>query len=259
MNRDREDHQRRIVEQFTRQAVPFAQMPAHSQEEANRLVLATIGVTPQDTVLDVACGPGLTSCALAAVARHVTGIDLTPAMIDEAQRQQHSKGLTNLAWRVGDVQALPFDDAAFSLIFTRYSFHHLLAPQAVLAEMVRVCTPGGKVAVVDVFTTTVEQAQAFDRVEQLRDPSHTHALLLEELSGLFGAAGLQNVRTAFYKLEVALEELLEASGTPPSNREQIRQIFEEDLEHHRLGVDTQRKDGILGFSFPIVVLVGSKA
>jgi ubiquinone/menaquinone biosynthesis C-methylase UbiE len=58
---------------------------------------------------------------------------------------------------------LPFRDAAFSLVVTRYSFHHFLDPQAVLAEMVRVCAPGGRVAVIDVFTSTPEEAEAYNR------------------------------------------------------------------------------------------------
>jgi ubiquinone/menaquinone biosynthesis C-methylase UbiE len=128
------DHQRLILEQFTKQAVPFSQMQNHSPE----LLLAASGVGPADTVLDVACGPGLMACAFAKVARHVTGIDLTPAMIEQAKVMQQADRLTNLTWHIGDVQPLPFADALFSLVFTRYSFHHFLDPRAVLAEMVRV-------------------------------------------------------------------------------------------------------------------------
>jgi len=50
------------------------------------------------------------------------------------------------SWRIGDVVPLPFAGAAFSLVFTRYSCHHFQGPKAVLAEMVRGCVPGGRVA-----------------------------------------------------------------------------------------------------------------
>ena len=85
------EQRRLILDQFTRQAVPFAQMPAHSNDEANRLLIDMARVGPEDAVLDVACGPGLVACPLAEVARHVTGIDLTPAMIEQAQAKQRSK------------------------------------------------------------------------------------------------------------------------------------------------------------------------
>jgi ubiquinone/menaquinone biosynthesis C-methylase UbiE len=186
-----DEHQRLILEQFTRQAVPFSQMQNHSPE----VLLAASGAGPEDTVLDVACGPGLMACAFARVARHVTGIDLTPAMIEQAKVMQQADALTNLTWHVGDVQRLPFADASFSLVFTRYSFHHLLDPKAVLAEMVRVCSNGGRIVVVDVFTSGPEQAQAYNRMEKLRDPSHVRALALEELTGLVTQAGMRDVRT----------------------------------------------------------------
>src|SRR5438128_9948769 len=195
MTNKADEHQRLILDQFTKQAVPFSQMQNHSPE----LLLAASRAGPEDTVLDVACGPGLMACAFAKVARHVTGIDLTPAMIEQAKAMQQSDGLTNLTWHVGDVQSLPFADASFSLVFTRYSFHHFLDPKAVLAEMVRVCTPGGRVVVVDVFMSNPDQAEAYNRLEKLRDPSHVRALALDELTGLFSESGLRDVRTQFYK------------------------------------------------------------
>jgi 2-polyprenyl-3-methyl-5-hydroxy-6-metoxy-1,4-benzoquinol methylase len=86
-NREKE-HQRLIVDQFTKQVVPFSQMPDHSPE----LILTASEIGGTDTVLDVACGPGVLACAFAQVARHVTGIDLTPAMIEQARALQQSKG-----------------------------------------------------------------------------------------------------------------------------------------------------------------------
>jgi SAM-dependent methyltransferase len=257
---NQQDEQRRlIVEQFTKQAVPFSQMPHHNDEDTNRLVIETAGIGSDDMVLDVACGPGLITCAVAGVARHVTGIDITPAMIEEARKRQQSMGLTNMDWRVGDVLPLPFPKSSFSAVITRYSFHHFLEPESVLAEMVRVCQPSGRVAVVDVFMSTLEQSEAYNRMEKLRDPSHTRALLLAELTGMFHDAGLEEMRTAFYKLDVELGKLLTASCTKPDDAQAVRKIFEDDLGVDRLGVGANRRDGKIHFAFSIVVVVGRKA
>jgi ubiquinone/menaquinone biosynthesis C-methylase UbiE/8-oxo-dGTP pyrophosphatase MutT (NUDIX family) len=251
---DAEEHQRLIVDQFTKQAVPFSQMSDHSPE----LILAAAGVRPTDTVLDVACGPGAIACAFAQVAHHVTGIDLTPAMIERAKALQQSLDLANLTWRIGHVLPLPFPDAAFSLIFTRYSFHHFLDPKAVLSEMVRGCSPGGQVVVADVFTSSPEQAKAFNRMEKLRDPSHVRALSLDELTGLLIEAGLHNVRRQFYKHEFGLEAVLKGSFPNPGDADRVRQLFEADLGVDRLGLAAHRRYGDIYFSYPIVILVGDK-
>src|SRR6516162_4382706 len=114
-------------------------------------------------------------------------------MIEQARRRQQTRGLTNLTWVVGDAVPLPFPDPAFTVVVTRYSFHHFLEPKAVLTEIVRVCQPGGRVAVIDVFTSSAEQAEAYNRVEKLRDPSHVRALSLGELTGLCQGSGLRDV------------------------------------------------------------------
>jgi ubiquinone/menaquinone biosynthesis C-methylase UbiE len=253
------EQRRLILDQFTRQAVPFAQMPAHSNDEANRLLIDMTRIGPEDEVLDVACGPGLVACSLAEVAGHVTGIDLTPAMIEQAQTRQRSKGLTNLTWLVGDVVPLPFPDATFSVVVSRYSFHHFLDPRAVLAEMVRVCSPRGRVVVIDVFTSSPQQAEAYNRVEKLRDPSHVRALSLAELTGLCHDTGLQGLKPVYFKLEMELEVLLAASFPGPGDADRIRQTFADDVGVDRLGLGAARKDGAIHFAFPIVVLAGQKA
>jgi len=256
---DRAEEQRRLIlEQFTKQAVPFAEMPAHSHEESIRLVIDMATVGPEDDVLDVACGPGLVACPLAEVAHHVTGIDITPAMIEQAKTKQRSMGLTNVTWVIGDAVPLPFPDAAFSVVVTRYSFHHFLDPKAVLSEMVRVCRPGGRVVVIDVLTSSPEQAEAYNRVEKLRDPSHVRALSLEELAWLFHNAGLLDVKTAFYKLDVPLEELLARSFPNPGDADRIRQTFADDIGVDRLGVGAHRRGGAIHFAFPIVEIAGQK-
>ena len=134
----------------------------------------------------------------------------------------------------------------------------ILDPEAVLAEMVRVCRPGGRVAVIDVFTSSPEQAEAYNRVEKLRDPSHVRALPLEELTGLFHDAGLRDVQTGFYKVGVSLEELLARSFPSPGDADRIRRTFAEDIGVDRLGVGAHSRDGAIHFAFPIVVIAGLK-
>ncbi len=140
MNNGGKEHERVVVNQFTRQADSFrefAEMPGQPRD----MVLAATEIDPEDTVLDVACGPGVTTCDLAEVAGHATGIDVTPAINEQAKALQHRKSLTNVMWHVGAVPPLAFDEETFSLVFTRYSFQHFTDPLAVLNDMVRVRLP----------------------------------------------------------------------------------------------------------------------
>ena len=247
-----------IVEQFTAQAEPFARFAPHSDEDALRLVREAAAVGPGDVVLDVACGPGIVACDFAGHAEHVMGVDLTPGMIEQARALQASKGLANLDWRVADVADLPFDDASFSVVFSRYAFHHLLDPARVLAEMARVCRPGGRVVVVDVHARDPEQGAAYDRMEKLRDPSHVRAIGLDEFASLYAKAGLLPPAVRTYGLEVDADALLAATDTPAGPREQVRSLLQEDVGVDALGVDAREAGGSLRFTFPIAVLVGLK-
>ena len=55
-------------------------------------------------------------------------------MIERARQLQHDKGQSNLTWQVGDVLPLPYANDTFSLVVTRFTFHHFVDPQAVLGE-----------------------------------------------------------------------------------------------------------------------------
>src|ERR1041385_5274311 len=101
-------HNSRILDQFTRQAAPFAAAPAIRNQEALNRIVQWAGATPEDTVLDVACGPGLLASAFARVAKHATGIDMTPAMLEQARKAQQEQGLQNVSWLPGNVYSLPF-------------------------------------------------------------------------------------------------------------------------------------------------------
>ena len=244
-----------VVDQFTRQATPFANAAAMRDEEALRLLVEFSGATAADTVLDVACGPGLVVGAFAKVARHATGIDLTPAMIDKARAHAAALALTNVDWQVGNVAALPFADGAFSLVVSRFAFHHFVDPLRVIREMARVCAPGGRVVIADVAVSEdPKRAEAFNRMEKLRDPSHTRALTLTEWRRLFADAGLPAPRETYYDVRGELEGLLATSFPAPDDLPVILKMFADSLADDGLGMKTRRKDDKILLSYPVAIL-----
>ena len=246
-------HTRQIVDQFSRQAVYFAKLPGH--KEATELLLRMAGVTVTDDVLDVACGAGAVACAAARVARRVTGIDLTPAMIERATALQAEQGLANMVWHVGDVTRLPFPADEFDVVLTRYSLHHFLQPAEVLKEMARVCKPSGCIAVAD-LVLPLEKVATYDRMERLRDPSHVGILTEVELRELLTAVGLVDLRWAGYLFELELEALMQASFPRPGDASRVRELVEADIGVDKLGIGIHGLDGAVRIAYPIVVAAG---
>ena len=107
--------------------------------------------------------PGFSRARLPVWPGITTGIDLTPAMLEQARALQHQQGLENLTWQEGDVLPLPYADHSFSIVSTRFAVHHFLDPLAVLKEMRRVSRPGGRVVVAD-SAPAANKADAFNRM-----------------------------------------------------------------------------------------------
>jgi SAM-dependent methyltransferase len=247
-------HDSRILDQFTRQAVPFSTAAAIRNEEALNRIVQWAGAGPEDAVLDVACGPGLLVCAFARVAKHATGIDMTPAMLEQARKIQEEKGIRNVTWQPGNVYSLPFTPAQFSIVSSRFAFHHLEQPLNALKEMKRVCKPGGRVVVAD-MAPAPEKAAALNAAERLRDPSHVRALPPEELRDLFTHAGLPTPEMYSYRLEGELEDLLSRSFPNEGDADRFRTIFIDSIATDALDLNTHRKNEKVYYSFPVAILV----
>ena len=228
------DQNERILDQFTKQADSYAKLTATSRT-ASTPFLDAICPLETDRVLDVACGVGRLTIALAKLTHHVTGIDLTAAMIDQGRALQAETGVANVDWQVGDVLPLPFPDGAFSLVVSQAAFHHLVDPAAVLAEMARVCSRGGRVAVND-LSPDPKKADALNMAEKLRDPSHVRALPPAELRALGKRLGLVETAVATHSVPpIPLEAVLKTSFPNPGDLEKVRALFRADAQ---TGADT---------------------
>jgi len=253
------DHENRIRDQFTRQAIPFATAPAIS-DGAMLEAMAEFGqVGGDDAVLDVACGPGLLAAAFARRARFVTGIDLTPAMIERAKAHCAAQGLSNVTFDTGDVMHLPYADGAFTLVVSRFAFHHLEQPEAVLREMVRVCALKGKILLIDgVCSDDPAKAEAFNRVEKIRDPSHVSFRTLATLQAWIESAGLLPLGVRACPLKTELEAVLARSFPDPGGAERIRAAFAAAVEEDAFGVGLHRAGQALRYAYPAMALLAER-
>src|SRR5205814_8861444 len=100
-------------------------------------------------VRDVACGAAHAAAQVAPHVRQVVGLDLTRAILDLGDDRLRDAGITNVLLQEGSAAELPFLDASFDLVACRAALHHVPDPRVVVAEMARVCRPGGRVVAVD--------------------------------------------------------------------------------------------------------------
>lgn len=248
-------HHENVLDQFSRQAVPFSKAPPMRDERVLDAIVDATSAGKDDDVLDVACGPGIVACAFARRARHVTGIDLTPAMLERAAKLADEQGLSNVRWQRGDVLPLPFADASFSIVVSRLAFHHFQQPALVLREMKRVCRPGGRVLVADLYASAdPDKAAAMHAMECMRDPSHVRALPLAELRASFEQAGLGPDREFQYGIDNELDAWLARSFPLPGSEPEIRRLFARALPDDGFGLQLRSEHGQTWFTFPVVVL-----
>jgi SAM-dependent methyltransferase len=212
-------------------------------------------VTGAETVLDVACGPGLVASAFAPKVRRVVGIDVTPAMLTRAAVVVHEGGVTNARFVLGDVRHLPFPAASFDRVVSRRAFHHFPDPAAVLTEMARVCRRTGAVLIED-------QAPPADRaaadtmtiIDRLRDPSHTRAVSPDDWPALLGGCGLRLERIEIIDRELEVDEWLPRAHPPPGNAAKARAMLDAAARGATPGLEARYVDGRLRFTLGLQLL-----
>jgi ubiquinone/menaquinone biosynthesis C-methylase UbiE len=167
----------RQVSLFAGDDSPFARRPASTLAWLEPLHADMI-------VLDVACGAAHAAETAAPHVRQVVGVDLTPALLRVGADRLQGAGIANVLLQEGNAAALPFVDASFDLVMCRGALHHFPDPTPPVAEMARVCRPGGRVVVSDMIAPSTAVRGAFDDLHRLIDPSHVSALVEEEVADL---------------------------------------------------------------------------
>src|SRR5271168_4415089 len=125
-------HNDEVVNQFSLQAESYNRLTGSMNSDRSAALRDLVSVSPDDLLLDVCCGPGLLTMDMAPYVRRATGVDLTPAMLDQARATQKAAGLVNVSWMQGDACRLPFEDGSFTIVVCSAALHHLEHPKLAL-------------------------------------------------------------------------------------------------------------------------------
>ena len=256
-----ESHHEVVRREFGKQASRFGEKGlALTSREYLQWVVDNLDLRPHYEVLDVAAGTGHLSRAIAPHVKRVVAVDLTPEMLLKGSHEAVEDGITNIAFEQALAEDLPYPNDTFDMVVSRFSIHHFEDPQIQIAEMVRVCRPEGKVAVIDLVSPDDETlAAAYNRLERMRDPSHTRALSVAALRRAVRDAGLEIIHTISREVEASVKPWLDLTGVEPEMRRAILGELTHELEGlTTTGMRPFKRDNELMFVQTWVIVVGVK-
>jgi ubiquinone/menaquinone biosynthesis C-methylase UbiE len=196
---------------------------------ARREISALAWLEPLDPgmiVLDVACGAAHAAEQVAPHVHQVVGLDLTRALLDLGADRLRDAGIKNVLLQEGSAAELPFLDASFDLVFCRAALHHIPDPDGAVAEMARVCRPGGRVVAADMVAPSAEVREAFDALHRRIDPSHAGVLLEAELAELLrSTVGPLAYGETSHPLRIPVEHIL----TDAADRDAVTSALHAEL------------------------------
>ncbi|MBL9189229.1 MAG: metalloregulator ArsR/SmtB family transcription factor [Opitutaceae bacterium] len=130
--------------------------PGRSWEAIGHLALR---LTPAIDIADLGAGEGLLSQLLAHRARQVWCIDNSPRMVEVGAELARKNGLANLAYKLGDIEAVPLPEKSVDLAILSQALHHARHPQVAVDEAFRILRPGGQIVVLDLNEHAFEKAR----------------------------------------------------------------------------------------------------
>ncbi len=251
-------HEEQVNRQFGQSASAYLTSAAHAQgADLQKLPLLLQGQR-EASVLDIGCGAGHVSFAVAPQVAQVTAYDLSQQMLDVVAQEAARRGLHNVATRQGVAESLPFPDAAFDHVLTRFSAHHWSDLPASLKEIRRIMKPGkpgGRFIAIDVMAPA---QPLFDThlqcVELLRDVSHVRNYSHAEWERQLRAAGFAIDAHSQWKLPLEFNAWVARMQTPPERVAVIRGLLANAPQEVRDYLQLQQ-DG--SFSLDVVMFEAS--
>ena len=207
------------------------------------------GESPQQ-VLDIGCGTGFLALRFAEMGHAVTGVDLSPQMIDRASRKAEQAGL-KIDLRIGDASALDYGDETYDIVAARHVVWNLPHPERGVAEWLRVLRPGGRLILIEgkwaddeIATTKGRRRTRF--TESLKDA-------IVEISRRTGIGAQRFLRRRYRRVEVELP----FSGGPSAER--LVELLER-LSVFNIGVEPLMDPALWGEPppFPRYLVAGSR-
>ena len=250
-------HNDTVKQSFKIQAEKFAAYHMSKAEYTDYLI-RRIAASGKEHALEVAAGTCICGRALAPFVKDITCLDLTEEMLTQGKKLAEEDGIKNISFQTGNAEELPYEAETFDLVITRLSLHHFTDTEKPFREMQRVLKKGGKLVVWDMEATEESIRDIDDKIERMRDPSHTRILSREEFEKLFQKDFLLQCEETTL-VPVNLNSWMNLTDTPEDVQKEIVNFMNQELTGGaKTGFAPYLKDNQIMFNHRWLLLIGVK-
>jgi ubiquinone/menaquinone biosynthesis C-methylase UbiE len=220
-------HAGKVGKQFGTVAEAYLSSTVHSQGADLEAITSKLRDRSGARVLDLGCGAGHLSFAAAPHVGAVVAYDLSTEMIDIVTNEAKRRDLRNVSTKEGQVETLPFEDATFDWVCTRYSAHHWTDVRRALREARRVLKRGGGLFVIDTCAPTNPLLDThLQTIELLRDGSHVRNYTPTEWKSMLMEAGFVVGAQSAWKIPLDFNAWIGRMKTPTAYVDAIRSLLQ---------------------------------
>jgi ubiquinone/menaquinone biosynthesis C-methylase UbiE len=248
-----------IKMQFNIQAQKFSNWSVTRNDEYHRDYFEFCGINTKDRLLDVACGTGEFALFCAPKVKSVVGIDISQGMIDVANRQAKDQHIANVQFICHEVENIPLESDQFSIVVSKSAFHHFSAYDAVIGEMIRCCTKGGRISIQDIVVYENDNLNNyFEELEKLIDISHHKCVSKDFVVKLFEKNQLAIEKKFELEVDINFKEYIKHAIQSEENQKKIEQLLKMGLNDPEISKNFIIKDDELFFKRNVFLILGKK-
>jgi SAM-dependent methyltransferase len=236
-------HHDQVADAFGSTAAAYLTSPTHATGADLRTLAEAVAATPGATVLDMGCGAGHASFAVAPHAQEVVAYDIAAPMLAIVESAAKERGLANIRTQQGAAEKLPFGDHTFDWVVSRMSAHHWHDVAPALAEVRRVLKPGGRVLFIDIAGIDHPLLDThIQAIELLRDGSHIRDYRADEWIAMFEAAGFKASIRERWRIDLEFSSWIARMRTPEPHVVAIQSLWRGSPDEVRQYFDV-KEDG----------------
>jgi ubiquinone/menaquinone biosynthesis C-methylase UbiE len=214
-----------VSKQFSPRAAAYVQSAVHAQGEDLKELAEFAQAGNFKRALDLGCGGGHASFAIAPYVGEIVAYDLSAEMLSAVAQEGARRGFANLQTQQGTVEKLPFADASFDFVVTRFSAHHWHDIRAGLREARRVAKKGAAAMFMDAVPPEAPLLDTFlQTIEMLRDPSHVRDYSVSQWSEMLHEAGFEPKPAVERRIRLEFASWIARMQTPPVYADAIRAL-----------------------------------